>query len=43
MPGGHDTAYLQTLVGDALARGVATTVVNQPNDPVDFLGHWLLK
>ena len=43
MPGGHDTTYLQSLVGDALARGVAAAVTSQPNDPVDFLGHWLLR
>jgi hypothetical protein len=40
---GHDTKYLQELVGDALARGVAECVASQPNDPVDYLGQWLLK
>mmetsp|Transcript_34733 Transcript_34733/g.103036 ORF Transcript_34733/g.103036 Transcript_34733/m.103036 type:complete len:669 (-) Transcript_34733:669-2675(-) len=40
---GHDTKYLQELVGDALARGTAATITAQPNDPVDFLGQWLLR
>ncbi len=40
---GHDTKYLQELVGDALARGCASTIAAQPNDPVDFLGQWLLR
>ncbi|GAX75677.1 hypothetical protein CEUSTIGMA_g3120.t1 [Chlamydomonas eustigma] len=40
---GQDTKYLQELVGDALARGVAECVAAQPNDPVDYLGQWLLK
>ncbi|KAG1675327.1 hypothetical protein FOA52_016001 [Chlamydomonas sp. UWO 241] len=40
---GHDTKFLQELVGDALARGVASTISSQPNDPVDYLGQWLLR
>eukprot|EP00195_Chlamydomonas_chlamydogama_P012815 CAMPEP_0202892798 /NCGR_PEP_ID=MMETSP1392-20130828/2487_1 /ASSEMBLY_ACC=CAM_ASM_000868 /TAXON_ID=225041 /ORGANISM="Chlamydomonas chlamydogama, Strain SAG 11-48b" /LENGTH=389 /DNA_ID=CAMNT_0049576889 /DNA_START=171 /DNA_END=1336 /DNA_ORIENTATION=+ len=44
MPGvGHDTKYLQELVGDALARGAAACVVAQPTDPVEYLGQWLLR
>jgi hypothetical protein len=44
MPGmGHDGKFLQELVGDALARGVASTISSQPNDPVDYLGQWLLR
>lgn len=39
----HDTKYLQELVGDALARGTAATVAAQPNDPVEYLGQWLLR
>ncbi|KAL6760286.1 hypothetical protein V8C86DRAFT_2556416 [Haematococcus lacustris] len=39
----HDTKYLQTLVGEALARGCAAAVTAQPNDPVEYLGRWLLN
>lgn len=44
MPGiGNDTKYLQELVGEALARGCAACIAAQPNDPVDYLGQWLLR
>lgn len=40
---GPETAYLRELVGDALSRGCAATAVAQPNDPVEYLGQWLLR
>lgn len=40
---GHDTAYLKETVGEALARGCAAAISAQPNDPVEYLGLWLLK
>ncbi|KAF5835087.1 hypothetical protein DUNSADRAFT_7893 [Dunaliella salina] len=45
MPGRatHDTRYLQDLVGDALARGCAEVITAQPNDPVEYLGQYLLR
>eukprot|EP00197_Chlamydomonas_leiostraca_P002620 CAMPEP_0202858342 /NCGR_PEP_ID=MMETSP1391-20130828/920_1 /ASSEMBLY_ACC=CAM_ASM_000867 /TAXON_ID=1034604 /ORGANISM="Chlamydomonas leiostraca, Strain SAG 11-49" /LENGTH=614 /DNA_ID=CAMNT_0049537255 /DNA_START=81 /DNA_END=1922 /DNA_ORIENTATION=+ len=44
MPGEqHDTKYLQGLVGEALARGCAAVVAAQPNDPVEYLGQWLVR
>eukprot|EP00949_MAST-11_sp_MAST-11-sp1_P000831 g831.t1 len=38
-----DAEYLKLHVGDALAKGLAQVVVNQPNDGVDFLGNFLIK
>ena len=43
MKGGPDTSYLKDTVGEALARGCAAAIQSQPNDPVEFLGLWLLK
>jgi len=45
MPGpvSHDTRYLQDLVGDALARGCADVITAQPNDPVEYLGQYLMR
>lgn len=46
MPGpkvSHDTRYLQDLVGDALAKGCAEVITAQPNDPVEYLGHYLMR
>ncbi|GFR41453.1 hypothetical protein Agub_g2141 [Astrephomene gubernaculifera] len=40
---GNDTTYLKDTVGEALARGCAATIGAQPNDPVEYLGLWLLK
>jgi hypothetical protein len=39
----HEVAYLKETVGEALARGCAATIGAQPNDPVEYLGLWLLK
>ncbi|KAJ1488837.1 hypothetical protein T484DRAFT_3584449 [Baffinella frigidus] len=38
-----DSAYLQEHVGAALTAGLASVAAAQPNDPVDYLAHWLLK
>eukprot|EP00983_Pelagomonas_calceolata_P120470 1160709-Pelagomonas_calceolata.AAC.8 len=45
MPGRvtHDSRYLQDLVGDALARGCAEVITAQPNDPVEYLGQYLMR
>lgn len=43
MVAGHETTFLQETVGSALARGCAATVAAQPNDPVEYLGLWLLR
>lgn len=42
---GYNTKYLQELVGDALARGCAACITEcgPSDDPVDWLGHWLLR
>ena len=38
-----DAAYLQESVGPALTAGLASCASAQPEDPVDYLAHWLLK
>lgn len=38
-----DCGYLKETVGEALARGCAATVTAEPNDPVEYLGRWLLR
>lgn len=38
-----DAEYLKASVGEALASGMAATVVMRPEDPVDFLAQYLLK
>jgi len=38
-----DAAYLQESVGPALTAGLASCASAQPDDPVDYLAHWLLK
>lgn len=38
-----DCSYLKETVGEALARGCAATVTAEPNDPVEYLGNWLLR
>lgn len=43
LKGGPDTTYLKETVGEALARGCAAVVTAQPNDPVEYLGLWLLR
>jgi hypothetical protein len=37
-----DTDYLKSSVGDALTQGLAAVAVKQPNDPVEFLGNFLV-
>ena len=39
----HDADYLKRTVGDALVKGMTEMVVAQPEDSVDFLGHFLLN
>lgn len=38
-----DAAYLRSNVSDALSQGLAATLVAQPDDPVEYLGRYLLK
>ena len=38
-----DKAYLQSAVGDVLAKGIAQTVGEKPADPIEFLAQYLLK
>ena len=38
-----DAQYLQEAVGPALTAGLASCAAVQPDDPVDYLAHWLLK
>ena len=35
--------YLKRNVGAALARGISATVIEQPEDPVEYLGMWLMQ
>jgi hypothetical protein len=37
-----ESEYLKSSVGDALTQGLAATAVKQPNDPVEFLGNFLV-
>eukprot|EP00636_Phaeomonas_parva_P000897 CAMPEP_0118863280 /NCGR_PEP_ID=MMETSP1163-20130328/8210_1 /TAXON_ID=124430 /ORGANISM="Phaeomonas parva, Strain CCMP2877" /LENGTH=518 /DNA_ID=CAMNT_0006797269 /DNA_START=66 /DNA_END=1622 /DNA_ORIENTATION=+ len=39
----HDSDYLKRTVGDALVQGMTKMVVAQPDDAVEFLGHFLLN
>ena len=38
-----DATYLQDTVGPALTAGLASCASARPDDPVDYLAHWLLK
>lgn len=38
----NTSQYLQDKVGDTLSRGVAECIEQQPSDPVEYLGLWLL-
>ena len=38
-----DTEYLQCMVGEALALGLAEVAMKKPADPIDYLGCWLLR
>ena len=38
-----DTDYIKRMVGDTLAKGCAATMAAQPQDPVEYLGQWLLQ
>ena len=40
---GHDADYLKTLIGEVLSQGLAATLIESPEDPVDYLGNWLVK
>jgi hypothetical protein len=37
-----DTDYLKSSVGDALTQGLSAVAVKQPEDPVEFLGNFLI-
>ena len=36
-------AYIDSVVGEPLAQGIAATIAAQPLDPVEYLGNWLLR
>eukprot|EP00288_Rhodomonas_lens_P016941 CAMPEP_0177713232 /NCGR_PEP_ID=MMETSP0484_2-20121128/12827_1 /TAXON_ID=354590 /ORGANISM="Rhodomonas lens, Strain RHODO" /LENGTH=493 /DNA_ID=CAMNT_0019225103 /DNA_START=8 /DNA_END=1485 /DNA_ORIENTATION=+ len=38
-----DAQYLQENVGDALTAALTSTAAAQPDDPVEYMAHWLLK
>merc|ERR1719424_1320923 len=38
-----DTDYLKSHVGDALTQGLSAIAVKQPDDPVEFLGNFLVS
>lgn len=38
-----DAEYLKDNVGDSLSAGLAAVVLNNPEDPVDYLAQWLLN
>ena len=38
-----DTEYLKQNLGSVLADGLAAVVIQRPEDPVEYLGEWLLK
>ncbi|EDV21200.1 uncharacterized protein TRIADDRAFT_60169 [Trichoplax adhaerens] len=38
-----DVDYLKKNVSDALAEGLKEVVEKRPGDPIEFLGHWLIK
>ena len=38
-----DAEYLKETVGIALAQGIAETSISKPDDPIEFLGLWLIK
>ena len=40
---GYDFAYLKETVGDPLTKALAKLALMQPEDPVDFVGHYLLN
>jgi hypothetical protein len=37
-----ETEYLKHSVGDMLAKGIAQVIEQQPQDPIEYLGLWLL-
>ena len=38
-----DSAYLKKAVGPVLAAGIAETICERPDDPIDYLAQFLLK
>lgn len=38
-----DAEYLKSTVGGPLSEGLAQVAISQPDDPVEFLAHFLLK
>ena len=35
--------YVNAMVSDAVTEGLASTIASQPDDPVDYLGRYLLN
>lgn len=40
---GYDFVYLKETVGPTLTEALAALAIKQPDDPVDFIAHYLLK
>lgn len=40
---GYDFAYLKETVGLTLSQAMANVALQQPEDPVDFVGNYLLN
>lgn len=38
-----DAEYLQTAIGNSLAKGLAEVSSVRPADPIEYLASWLLK
>jgi len=38
-----DAKYLNSTVSDGLTQGFAALARLQPDDPIDYLGKWLIK
>jgi hypothetical protein len=38
-----DSKYLKESVGAALSKGLSAVAVEQPDDPVEYLGNYLLN
>ena len=40
---GTEAVYLGEQRGEALGRGLAEICVQRPQDPIEYLAHWLRK
>lgn len=40
---GFDADFLNSKIGDVLAKGCADVAFMQPSDPIHYLGTWLIQ